>query len=86
MITADKKFQIESLSDLVLNAAEGERVIVEINGHRVAIVPVEDAEHMEAQETARDFELAHRRAAEITDPTSLPTLQEVMKDLGLPYE
>ena len=61
-------------------------MIVEINGHRVAIVPVEDAEHMEAQETARNFEVARQRAAEITDLASLPRLEEVMKQFGLPYE
>lgn len=86
MITVDKKYQIDSLSDLVLNASEGERMIVEINGHRVAIVPVEDAEYMEAQETARDFELARQRAAEITDLANRPTLEKLLELFVLPYK
>lgn len=55
MINIETKFQIESLTDLVKNAAEGERVVVEINGRLVAIVSVEDASYVESLENSRDF-------------------------------
>jgi hypothetical protein len=86
MITVDTKFQIDSLTELVKNASEGERVIVEINGKLIAIVPVEDAQRIEALEDARDLELARQRSAEISNLAELPTLQQVMKDFGLEYE
>lgn len=67
MINIETKFQIESLTDLVQNAAEVERVVIEINARLVAIVPVEDSRYMESLGNSRNFQLAGERFASIDD-------------------
>ncbi|MCK6481451.1 MAG: type II toxin-antitoxin system Phd/YefM family antitoxin [Planctomycetaceae bacterium] len=80
MSTVTAKEARRTFTDILARAAYGkERVTVTRNGKPVAVlVPVEDAEALEAMEERIDLEDVRRRAKERTIP-----LAQVRKRLGL---
>ena len=60
MATVEKPDELKIFRDAAKSASEGSRVFIEINGCRVAIVPPEDAEYMDALEDAQDIRDAEK--------------------------
>lgn len=61
-------------------ASEGERIMIENDEVKAAIVPVEDTEFMEALEDAEDIRDAMKAMEDLSD--TIP-IEDVMKEYGL---
>lgn len=80
MSTIENHVDWHTVTEAARCASSGARIVLEIDGHRVALVPVEDAEYMEALEDARDLEKARQALAEPGE--SIP-VEEIMRELGI---
>ena len=80
MATVERHYDLEDFRKATKSASEGERIIIEIDGVKAAIVPVEDAEYMEALEDAEDIRDVMKAMEDLSD--TIP-IEDVMKEYGL---
>ena len=72
--------QHNALTAAIKGVAEGHRTILEIDGIKFALVPVEDAEYIEAMEDAQDLNDALK---ELENPGETIPIESVMKEYDL---
>lgn len=80
MATIKRPYDLEDFRKATESASGGERIIIEIDGVKAAIVPVEDVEYMEALEDAEDLRDAMKAMEDLSD--TIP-IEDVMKEYGL---
>jgi hypothetical protein len=77
MATVERPYDLEDFRKATKSASGGERIIIEIDGVKAAIVPVEDLEALEDAEDIRD---AMKAMEDLSD--TIP-IEDVMKEYGL---
>ena len=70
---------VHSLGEALKKVEEGERVVLDVGGKKIAVISMEDLELFEDLEDQRDIEEAERR---LRTETPVP-YASVRKDMGL---
>ncbi len=79
MATIKRPYDLEDFRKATKSASGGERIIIEIDGAKAAIVPVEDVTNIEALEDAEDL----RDGKAMEDLNDTIPIEDVMKEYSL---